>query len=90
MEEKLSDTMVKIQQAALEEFSDKGFLGASLRQIVKNAGVTTGAFYGYFSSKEALFASIVEPACHRSHGPIYGSTDRLCRVARGGAAQTYG
>lgn len=25
------------------------------------AGVTTGAFYGYFSSKEALFASIVEP-----------------------------
>ena len=61
MEEKLSDTMVKIQQAALEEFSDKGFLGASLRQIVKNAGVTTGAFYGYFSSKEALFASIVEP-----------------------------
>ena len=25
MEEKLSDTMVKIQQAALEEFSDKGF-----------------------------------------------------------------
>ena len=28
---------------------------------MKNAGVTTGAFYGYFSSKEALFASIVEP-----------------------------
>ena len=45
----------------MTEFLDKGFLGASLRQIVKNAGVTTGAFYGYFSSKEALFASIVEP-----------------------------
>ena len=45
----------------MDEFSEKGFLGASLRQIVKNAGVTTGAFYGYFSSKEALFASIVEP-----------------------------
>ena len=55
MEEKSSDTLEKIQQAALEEFSEKGFLGASLRQIVKNAGVTTGAFYGYFSSKEALF-----------------------------------
>ncbi len=61
MEEKTPDTLEKIQQAALEEFSEKGFLGASLRQIVKNAGVTTGAFYGYFSSKEALFASIVEP-----------------------------
>ncbi len=45
----------------MTEFLDKGFQGASLRQIVKNAGVTTGAFYGYFSSKEALFASIVEP-----------------------------
>lgn len=61
MGEKTPDTLEKIQQAALEEFSEKGFLGASLRQIVKNAGVTTGAFYGYFSSKEALFASIVEP-----------------------------
>ena len=61
MEEKSSVTLESIQRAALEEFLNKGFLGASLRQIVKNAGVTTGAFYGYFSSKEALFASIVEP-----------------------------
>ena len=61
MEEKSLDTLAKIQQAALDEFSEKGFLGASLRQIVKHAGVTTGAFYGYFSSKEALFASLVEP-----------------------------
>ena len=61
MESKTPNTLEKIQQAALDEFSEKGFLGASLRQIVKHAGVTTGAFYGYFSSKEALFASIVEP-----------------------------
>lgn len=61
MEETSPLTKQKIQAAALAEFLDKGFLGASLRQIVKNAGVTTGAFYGYFSSKEALFASIVEP-----------------------------
>ena len=61
MEERSTATLEKIQQAALAEFLDKGFLGASLRQIVKNAGVTPGAFYGYFSSKEALFHSIVEP-----------------------------
>ena len=59
--ESSSATLEKIQQAALTEFLDKGFLSASLRQIVKNAGVTTGAFYGYFSSKEALFNAIVEP-----------------------------
>ena len=61
MEENTPTTLERIQEAAMTEFLDKGFLGASLRQIVKNAGVTTGAFYGYFSSKEALFASIVEP-----------------------------
>ena len=61
MEEMTGTTLENIQKAALAEFSEKGFLGASLRQIVKNAGVTTGAFYGYFSSKEALFAPIVEP-----------------------------
>lgn len=61
MEEKSTTTLESLQQAAMQEFLDKGFLGASLRQIVKNAGVTTGAFYGYFSSKEALFAALVEP-----------------------------
>lgn len=61
MQENVPATLNKIQQAALDEFSEKGFLGASLRQIVKHAGVTTGAFYGYFSSKEDLFAAIVEP-----------------------------
>ena len=47
MEEKSTVTLEKIQQAAMEEFSEKGFQGASLRQIVKQAGVTTGALYGY-------------------------------------------
>lgn len=61
MEEKMSATLASIQRAAMQEFLDKGFQGASLRQIVKNAGVTTGAFYGYFSSKEALFNALVEP-----------------------------
>lgn len=61
MPEQMSPTLQGIMDAGMEEFQKKGFRDASLRQIVKNAGVTTGAFYGYFSSKEALFASIVEP-----------------------------
>ena len=71
MEERSTATLEKIQQAALAEFLDKGFLGASLRQIVKNAGVTTGAFYGYFSSKEALFNAIVEPTPRPSWAALW-------------------
>lgn len=52
-------TLDKIHEAAKKEFYAKGFLGASLRQIVKEAGVTTGAFYGYYDSKEALFDALV-------------------------------
>ena len=48
MVESSSATLEKIQQAALTEFLDKGFLSASLRQIVKNAGVTTGLLRLFF------------------------------------------
>lgn len=56
-----SETLRRIHRAAMEEFLEKGFQEASLRRIVKNAGVTTGAFYGYYSSKTAVFAALVEP-----------------------------
>ncbi len=52
-------TLGRIRRAAFEEFTQKGFRDASLRSIVKLAGVTTGAFYGYYSSKEALFDEMV-------------------------------
>ena len=55
-----SSTLQNILVAAKQEFLGKGFKSASLRNIVKTAGVTTGAFYGYFSGKEALFAALVE------------------------------
>ncbi|MFQ9516214.1 MAG: TetR/AcrR family transcriptional regulator [Eubacterium sp.] len=58
MEDKQS-TLEKIHIAAKAEFMEKGFRSASLRNIVKTAGVTTGAFYGYYSSKEELFDALV-------------------------------
>ena len=55
------ETHERILKSGLAAFLEEGFEKANLRRICKAAGVTTGAFYGYFSSKEALFASIVEP-----------------------------
>lgn len=54
-------TTEKIKQAAIEEFLDKGYAGASLRTICSRAGVTTGAMYFCFDNKEALIRAILEP-----------------------------
>ena len=58
---KRAQTLSRIRDAAMDEFEEKGFSGASLRNIAKAAGVTTGAFYSYFDSKEELFASLTAP-----------------------------
>lgn len=55
-------TQEKILQSAKKEFMEKGYLEASLRNIVKQAGVTTGAFYGCYKSKEELFEALVKEA----------------------------
>lgn len=51
----------RIMKSARDHFMDKGFSGASIRQICKDAGVTNGAFYAHFASKEDLFDKIVRP-----------------------------
>ena len=59
MNEAETTTLRLIQSAAMQEFLEKDFQSASLRSIVKKAGVTTGAFYGYYASKESLFEALV-------------------------------
>lgn len=59
MSENELTTLEAIHTAARAEFMEKGFKSASLRNIVKTAGVTTGAFYGYYDSKEELFEALV-------------------------------
>jgi Transcriptional regulator len=50
-----------IVRAALLEFKEKGYYGASMRNIAHTAGITSGNIYRYFVSKEALFDTIMDP-----------------------------
>ena len=43
------------------EFLDKGFEKASMRTIARQSGLTVGAIYRYFKSKEDLFEALVQP-----------------------------
>jgi AcrR family transcriptional regulator len=46
--------------AGRELFAAKGFAGAGREEIVERAGVTRGALYHHFSSKEDLFRAVYE------------------------------
>ena len=50
----------RILKSAKGEFLAQGFQNASLKTICQEARVTTGALYKRYSSKEALFAAVVE------------------------------
>ena len=53
------ETRQKLLDSAKAEFLEKGYMNASLRNICKNAGVTTGALYFFFKDKEDLFGALV-------------------------------
>ncbi len=63
----VADTKEKLLQCGKYEFLEKGFKEASLRNIAKAAGLTTGAIYGYFKDKNALFEALVAPVSKRAH-----------------------
>ncbi|WP_311148664.1 TetR/AcrR family transcriptional regulator [Dialister invisus] len=58
---KSEDTKQLILDTAKEEFLEKGYNDASVRNIAKRAGLTTGAIFRYFDDKESLFAALVKP-----------------------------
>lgn len=54
----------RLLSAAKKVFLDKGFEMASLAELCQMAGVTTGALYKRYSSKEELFAEVVSGTIH--------------------------
>lgn len=55
-----------IVEAAGRLFRERGFDGVSVADVMRAAGLTHGAFYGYFESKQALAATACEHALKRS------------------------
>lgn len=51
----MSETVVKILEAAIEEFAQKGFEAASTNKIAERANVAKGLLFHYFESKENLY-----------------------------------
>lgn len=53
-------TRPRIVAAALERFAKDGYALATNSDIAQEAGLTTGAIYHYFASKQDLYAAVAE------------------------------
>jgi AcrR family transcriptional regulator len=57
-----ADRPAEILAAAMAVFAEKGFAAARLDEIARRAGVSKGALYLYFETKEEIFRAVVEQA----------------------------
>ena len=54
-------------QAALAEFSAKGYSAARLEDIAQRAGTTRGAIYHHFGNKAGLYKELIESAAQQGN-----------------------
>jgi TetR/AcrR family transcriptional regulator len=88
-----TDTEERLLDHSLTLFAEKGYEGASVREIIEATGVTRPVLYYYCSSKEDLFKRLV----HWKHDDAYrelgknvagtkGSVNRMRAIMRGSFA----
>ena len=56
----------RIVEVAAKLFREKGYDGIGVADLMKNAGLTHGGFYGHFASKEDLMIEASELALKKS------------------------
>ena len=54
-----------ILDAAREVFRELGFEAATVRDIIRRTGLSVGAFYNYYRSKEEVYAALSDDAARR-------------------------
>ena len=76
----------KLQAAALEVISSVGFKRARLEDIARRVGVTKGAIYMHFASKEQLLDRVIETFCLPDIPAHAGPPERMLETALGEAS----
>jgi AcrR family transcriptional regulator len=63
-------TRVRILSAALAEFSRQGYDATGVADICSAAGVTKGAFYYHFATKQAVFLELLDSWLRQIEGRV--------------------
>ena len=73
----------QILAAALEEFAERGYAGASMAAVAARAGVTKGLIYHYFPGKADLFKAVVRSCVQ----PVFSEAERFIAAFEGPKAE---
>jgi len=84
--EQVARNRERIIEIAARLFRERGLAGVGVAEVMKEAGLTHGGFYGYFASKDDLIAEATRQA-------LSSSAARFEQIAReqgvAGLAETY-
>ncbi len=82
-----TERRAQILRSAEKVIGEKGFAGASIADITRDAETALGTFYIYFASKEQVFRELVDEMGHLTRtvmaGAAAGAPDRLEAERRG-------
>jgi len=76
MQQRSEETRAKIIESAIKLFSDQGFNKASVNDICVEAGISKGAFYHHFKSKQELFIALLDGWLQAIDHAIEASKDK--------------
>jgi TetR/AcrR family transcriptional regulator, transcriptional repressor for nem operon len=65
-----AETRERVVKAAERRFKQSGYSGIGVDGLAKEAGVTSGAFYGHFGSKEEVFKEAIHSGLDELYGVI--------------------
>jgi len=60
LDQTIEKNKLRIERAALQLFTRKGFHGTTVREIAKKAGVSMGKLYIYYDTKEDIFIALAQ------------------------------
>ncbi|UPM55336.1 TetR/AcrR family transcriptional regulator [Gottfriedia acidiceleris] len=68
--QEMNEKEIKILEAAIEIFAEKGFVSTSTNEIAKKANVAEGTIFRYFKTKKDLLKSIIKPTLVKTIAPF--------------------
>lgn len=76
MQQRSEETRARILEAAVKQFSIHGYNQASVDNICEQAGVSKGAFYHHFQTKQDVFLALLDGWLQTFDQAIEASKDR--------------